>query len=58
MKAKIFVYALLVLILTTIHLAEGQQVKKVPRIGYVSSGYGPQGVSSKHCGKGCGPRLH
>ena len=41
MKAKIFVYALLVLILTTIHLAEGQQVKKVPRIGYVSSGYSP-----------------
>jgi putative ABC transport system substrate-binding protein len=33
MKAKILVYALPALILTTIHLAEAQQAKKVPRIG-------------------------
>ena len=37
MKAKILVYALPALILTTIHLAEAQQPKKVPRIGYLSS---------------------
>ncbi len=36
MKAKILVYALLALILTTIHLADAQQPIKVPRIGYVS----------------------
>ena len=36
MKAKILVYALLVLILATIHLAEAQQTKKVPRIGYLA----------------------
>jgi ABC-type uncharacterized transport system substrate-binding protein len=36
MKAKILVYALPVLILTTIHLAEAQQPKKVPRIGFLS----------------------
>jgi putative ABC transport system substrate-binding protein len=41
MKAKFLPYALLALILTTIHLAEAQQPKKIPRIGYVSSGYGP-----------------
>jgi putative tryptophan/tyrosine transport system substrate-binding protein len=41
MKAKILVYALQALIiLTTIHPAEAQQAK-VPRLGYVSSGYGP-----------------
>ena len=34
MKAKILVYALPALILTTIHLAEAQQAK-VHRIGYV-----------------------
>jgi putative ABC transport system substrate-binding protein len=38
MKAKILVYALSALILTAIHLAEAQQPKKVPRIGYLSSG--------------------
>ena len=38
MKAKILVYALPVLILTTIHLADTQQPGKVPRIGYLSSG--------------------
>jgi putative tryptophan/tyrosine transport system substrate-binding protein len=38
MKAKFLVYALPVLILNTIHLAEAQQSKKVPRIGYLSSG--------------------
>jgi putative ABC transport system substrate-binding protein len=36
MKAKILVYALSALILATIHLAEAQQPRKVPRIGYVS----------------------
>jgi hypothetical protein len=30
MKAKILVYALAALILTTIHLAQAQQTKKVP----------------------------
>ena len=35
MKAKILVYALLALILTTIHLAEAQQPAKIPRIGYL-----------------------
>ena len=33
MKAKILVYALPALILATIHLAQAQQTKKVPRIG-------------------------
>jgi putative ABC transport system substrate-binding protein len=33
MKAKLLVYALPILILTTIHLAEAQQPKKLPRIG-------------------------
>ena len=37
MKAKILVYALPVLILTTIPLAEAQQAKKVPRIGYLTA---------------------
>ena len=36
MKAKILVYALPVLILTTIHLAQAQQPGKVWRIGYMS----------------------
>ena len=36
MKAKILVYALPALILATIHVAEAQQSKKVPRIGYLS----------------------
>jgi putative ABC transport system substrate-binding protein len=35
MKAKILVYALPALILATIHVAEAQQPKKVPRIGYL-----------------------
>jgi putative ABC transport system substrate-binding protein len=38
MKAKILVYALPALILATIHLAEAQQPKKVPRIGFLSFG--------------------
>jgi putative tryptophan/tyrosine transport system substrate-binding protein len=38
MKAKILVYALPVLILATIHLAEAQQPTKVPRIGYLQGG--------------------
>ena len=37
MKAEILVYALPALILATIHVAEAQQPKKVPRIGYLSS---------------------
>ena len=38
MKAKILVYALPALILATIHLAEAQQLTKVPRIGYLHPG--------------------
>ena len=38
MKAKILVYALLALILTTIHRAEAQQPRKVPSIGFLSTG--------------------
>ena len=37
MKAKILAYALPALILTTIHLAEAQQPKKMSRIGYLSA---------------------
>src|SRR5215471_20420820 len=37
MKAKILVYALSALILATIHVAEAQQPKKVPRIAYLTS---------------------
>jgi putative tryptophan/tyrosine transport system substrate-binding protein len=37
MKARIFVYALPAVILATIHLAEAQQPKKVPRIGYLGA---------------------
>jgi putative ABC transport system substrate-binding protein len=37
MKAKILVYALPTLILAAIHLAEAQQPKKIPRIGFLSS---------------------
>jgi putative ABC transport system substrate-binding protein len=36
MKARILVYALPALILTTIHLAEAQQPKKIARIGYLT----------------------
>src|SRR4030095_5351372 len=42
MKAKFLPYALLALILTTIHLAEAQQPKKIPRIGVLFRG-GPGG---------------
>ena len=38
MRAKILAYALLTPILTTIHLAEAHQPKKIPRIGYLVSG--------------------
>ena len=38
MKAKFLPYALLALILTTIHLAEAQQPKKIPRIGVLFRG--------------------
>jgi putative ABC transport system substrate-binding protein len=37
MNAKILVYALAALILTTIHLAEAQQQGKIPRIGFLDS---------------------
>ena len=46
MKTKILVYALPALILTTIHLAEAQQAKKVPRIGYLS-GIDPASESAR-----------
>jgi ABC-type uncharacterized transport system substrate-binding protein len=36
MKAKILVYTLLALILANIHLADAQQPKKIPRIGYLT----------------------
>src|SRR5262245_10727035 len=36
MKAKILVYALPALILATIHFAEAQQPKKIPRIAYLT----------------------
>src|SRR5262245_30789523 len=38
MKARILVYAFLILILTTIHLAEAQQAKKILRIGFLFGG--------------------
>src|SRR5215813_9171175 len=38
MKAKILVYALPALILTTIHFAEAQPVKTIPRIGLLTFG--------------------
>ena len=55
MKAKILVYALPALILATIHLAEAQQPKKIPRIGYVSVSGDPinPGRLSRHSGKDC-----
>jgi putative tryptophan/tyrosine transport system substrate-binding protein len=36
MKTKILVYALPALILTTVHLAQAQQPKKVARLGFLS----------------------
>ena len=38
MKAKILVYALPALILAVIHVAEAQQPKQLPRVGYLASG--------------------
>jgi putative ABC transport system substrate-binding protein len=38
MKVKILVYALMALILTTIHVAEAQQPTRVPQIGFLFSG--------------------
>jgi hypothetical protein len=38
MRAKILAYALPALVLATIHLAEAQQPKNVPRIGYLVGG--------------------
>ena len=37
MKAKLLVYALPALVLATIHLAQAQQPKEVPHIGYLTS---------------------
>jgi putative tryptophan/tyrosine transport system substrate-binding protein len=39
MKAKILVYVLPALILATIHIAEGQQPGKIPRVGWLSTGF-------------------
>jgi len=47
MKAKFLPYALLALILTTIHLAEAQQPKKVPRIGVLFLDSGELGAFSQ-----------
>jgi putative tryptophan/tyrosine transport system substrate-binding protein len=42
MKAKLLVYVLLALILANTHLADAQQPKKIPRIGYLTGvGLGP-----------------
>ena len=38
MKAKVLVYAVSTLILTTLHLAQAQQAGKVPLVGYLSAG--------------------
>ena len=38
MRTKILAYALPALVLATIHLAEPQQPKTVPRIGYLVGG--------------------
>ena len=46
MKAKILVYALPALILTTIHL-QAQQPTKVPRIGFLT-GVSPSTNSARH----------
>jgi ABC-type uncharacterized transport system substrate-binding protein len=43
MKAKILVYALPALILTTIHFAEAQQATKIPRIGF-GAATGPDSI--------------
>jgi putative ABC transport system substrate-binding protein len=37
MRAKILVYVLTALILTTVHFAEAQQAKKIPRIGFLGA---------------------
>jgi putative ABC transport system substrate-binding protein len=41
MKAKLLLYGLPALILATIHLAEAQQPKKIPRIGFLQPGVRP-----------------
>jgi putative ABC transport system substrate-binding protein len=38
MKAKILLYALPALVLAAIHMAEAQQLEKIPRIGYLTAG--------------------
>jgi putative tryptophan/tyrosine transport system substrate-binding protein len=44
MKGKLLAYALLTLILlATVHVAEAQQVKKVPRVGYIGSSIASSG---------------
>ncbi len=47
MRAKILVYALPVLFLTAIHLADAQQPKKVYRIGYLSNAPGIRPVQEQ-----------
>src|SRR5262245_11500784 len=50
MKTKILFYALPALILTTIHLAEAQQARKIPWIGYLASaGFGPSSAFIQDC---------
>ena len=46
MRAKILVYALPALILTTTHLAQAQQPTKVHKIGWVSLGSAPANIES------------
>jgi ABC-type uncharacterized transport system substrate-binding protein len=38
MKMKIMLMALFFLLITSIHLSEGQELKKIPKIGYLSGG--------------------
>jgi putative tryptophan/tyrosine transport system substrate-binding protein len=38
MKMKIMLMALFSLLITSIHLSEGQELKKIPKIGYLSGG--------------------
>ena len=52
MKAKLLVYALLALVLATIHLADAQQPKKIAKIGVLfASTPGATAHSLKPSGK-------
>src|SRR5215813_10295939 len=46
MRTKFLVYALPALILATIHFAQAEQQKKVPRIGYLT-GSSPSAMSAR-----------